>query len=127
MTNNGSSTAPFIFEVDNASTVLFGDFSMGDRSTSRLSSSISGGGCQNVTVHDCVLFDTGEQLIKGNPTLNGSSVATNGAVNNSVVEYCQFKYHTTAAPPARNSATRPTPTPSTSTTAPTGSCAATPS
>ncbi len=95
MTNNGS-TAPFIFEVDNASTVLFGDFSMGDVYFSALQLD-SGGGCQNVTVHDCVLFDTGEQLIKGNPTLNGSSVATNG-VNNSVVEYCQFKY-TTAAPP----------------------------
>jgi hypothetical protein len=48
-------------------------------------------GVQSPLIHNVVMLDTGEQLLKSNP--NGSG----GGVNNGVVEYCTIGY-TTAAP-----------------------------
>src|SRR4029077_11234331 len=48
-------------------------------------------GVQSPLIHDVVMLDTGEQLLKSNPDGAG------GGVNNGVVEYCTIGY-TSAAP-----------------------------
>jgi hypothetical protein len=48
-------------------------------------------GVQSPLIHDVVMLDTGEQLLKSNPDNSG------GGVNNGVVEYCTIGY-TAAAP-----------------------------
>jgi PKD repeat protein len=48
-------------------------------------------GVQSPLIHDVVMLDTGEQLLKSNPDGSG------GGVNNGVVEYCTIGY-TVAAP-----------------------------
>jgi PKD repeat protein len=45
-------------------------------------------GCDRVTIYNDHLFDSGEQLIKGDPKPTG------GGVTNSVVEYCTIGYST---------------------------------
>lgn len=96
MTNNGSNSA-FDIEIDNATNVTIADLSIGNVYFSALQLD-SASGCQSILCHDVDFYNTGEQLLKSNPTNDSSGNASNG-VNNSTIEYCTFEYKNGAVAP----------------------------
>jgi hypothetical protein len=89
-----NSVSAFAIEIDNAQNVTIADLSIGDVYYSALQLD-GGSGCQQVLCHDVRFFDTGEQLLKSNPTTDPGTGFATGGVNNSTVEYCRFEYTTT--------------------------------
>src|SRR5438552_479540 len=64
---------PFVFEVASCTNALFADLSAGFVYYSAFQ--LHGeSGCQAVRIYNCRIFDTGEQLIKGNPLSSGNGV-----------------------------------------------------
>jgi PKD repeat protein len=83
-----SGTLPFGIWLGNVQGVTVADLTIQDFVDDAV---ILNAGVQSPLIHDVVMLDTGEQLLKSNPDGSG------GGVNNGVVEYCTIGY-TTAAP-----------------------------
>jgi hypothetical protein len=81
-------TIPFGIWLGNVQGVTIADLTLQNYVDDAI---ILNAGVQAPLIHDVVMLDTGEQLLKSNP--NGSG----GGVNNGIVEYCMIGY-TTAAP-----------------------------
>jgi PKD repeat protein len=81
-------TMPFGIWLGNVQGVTIGDITLEDFVDDAI---ILNAGVQSPLIHDVVMLDTGEQLLKSNPDSNG------GGVNNGIVEYCTIGY-TVAAP-----------------------------
>jgi methionine-rich copper-binding protein CopC len=83
-----SGSIPFGIWLGNVQSPTIGDITLENFVDDAI---ILNAGVQSPLIHDVVMLDTGEQLLKSNP--NGSG----GGVNNGVVEYCTIGY-TFAAP-----------------------------
>ncbi len=86
------SVSAFNIEVDNARNLIIADVSIGNAYFSALQ--LNSG--QRLPIdpsagHDVTFYNTGEYLLKANPTSDSNGFATNG-VNNSTIEYCTFEY-----------------------------------
>jgi hypothetical protein len=92
MTNPNFGNVPHGIMVSDAADVLIADLSVGDVWFHPIT--LQGpDGCQRVRVHDCRLFDAGQQFLKSNPR---SPDGAAGGVDNCVVEYCLFEFTATA-------------------------------
>jgi PKD repeat protein len=78
-----SGSMPFGIWLGNVQGVTIGDLTIEDFVDSDI---MLNAGVQSPLVHDVVMLDSGEQLLKSNPDGNG------GGVNNGVVEYCTIGY-----------------------------------
>jgi PKD repeat protein len=83
-----SGTVQFGIWLGNVQGVTIGDLTLKNFTTDAI---ILNAGVQSPLIHNVVMLDAGEQLLKSNPDGAG------GGVNNGVVEYCTIGY-TTAAP-----------------------------
>jgi len=83
-----SGTIPFGIWLGNVQGVTIGDITLENFVDDAV---ILNAGVKSPLIHDVVMLNTGEVLLKSNP--NGSG----GGVNNGIVEYCRICY-TTAAP-----------------------------
>ncbi len=83
-----SGTMPFGIWLGDVQGVTVGDLTLKNFVDDAI---ILNAGVQSPLIHDVVMLDTGEQLLKSNPDGSG------GGVNNGVVEYCTIGY-TVAAP-----------------------------
>jgi PKD repeat protein len=82
-----SGTMPFGIWLGNVQGVTIGDLTIENFVDDAI---ILNAGVQSPLIHDVVMLDTGEQLLKSNPDGSG------GGVNNGVVEYCTIGYSTAA-------------------------------
>jgi hypothetical protein len=85
-----NNVSAYNIEVDNAQNVTIADISIGNVYFTALQLN-SANGCQSILCHDVTMYNTGEYILKANPTSDSNGFATNG-VNNSTIEYCTFEY-----------------------------------
>jgi len=92
MRNKNHGNVPHGIMVSDATDVLIANLSVGDVWFHPIT--LQGpAGCQRVRIHNCRLFEAGEQFLKSNPA---SPDGAKGGVNDSIVEYCVFEYADTA-------------------------------
>lgn len=92
MRNEDYGNVPHGIMVSDCTDVLIADLSVGDVWFHPIT--LQGpAGCDRVRIHNCRLFEAGEQFLKSNPA---SPDGAKGGVNEGVVEYCVFEYADTA-------------------------------
>lgn len=92
MRNKNHANVPHGIMVSDCTDVLIADLSVGDVWFHPIT--LQGHkGCDRVRIHNCRLFDAGEQFLKSNPAGKDGS---EGGVDDGIVEYCVFEYTDTA-------------------------------
>ena len=91
MSVDSSGTVPHCLMIGNAQDITVADLTLGDVWYHPIT--IAGEmGASQVLIHNCRLYDAGEQFVKGTIT----DPVTAPGVSDSTVEYCVFEYTTTA-------------------------------
>jgi len=92
MRNENCGSVPHGIRVSDCTDVLIADLSVGDVWFHPIT--LQGqAGCKRVRIHNCRLFEAGEQFLKANPA---SPDGAKGGVDEGLVEYCVFEYADTA-------------------------------
>jgi predicted dehydrogenase len=92
MRNRDYDDVPHGIMVSDAQDVTIADLSVGDVWFHPIT--LQGqSGCKRVLIHNCRLFEAGEQFLKSNPA---SPDGAQGGVDDGIVEYCIFEYADTA-------------------------------